>query len=226
MYQEVYKILKEENISEDAFLHLEKKYELILFGGAVRDYIFTGYQSVPRDMDFVVVGAKNNIELRRNLSLFWCNEKISQNQFEGIKVTVGKFSIDIWRLEDTLAFKKGFLPCSVDNLLESVTLNIDAYAYNMNTKKYVNKCNLKIYPQKIELMLKDEENLNLNLIRAIVYSEKYRIPVSKEIKGILMKKLLDEKEVKKINDIQIYHFKQEKININDLYNRLLEGNYD
>ena len=68
--KKIYHILEEFN-SSDAFLELEKKYNLILFGGAVRDFVFFPEQYEVRDLDFVMVGVESVASVKEILRQYF-----------------------------------------------------------------------------------------------------------------------------------------------------------
>ena len=94
------------------------------------------------------------------------------NQFGGIKICTPQINFDIWRLEDTRAFQQGFMEAEERNLLKTVFLNIDAYAYHMNKKQYLDHCNENRFPTEIDVVLEDWGCLEVNLLRALVYAQK------------------------------------------------------
>ena len=61
-----------------------------------------------------------------------------------------------------------------------------------------------------------EELLEINLVRALVYSKKYNLKLSPAIKLKMKEVINDEKRKKKMKDFQIYHYKEEKINLNKI----------
>jgi len=208
LYEKVYSILDEYN-SSDAFLELEKKYNLILFGGVVRDFVFFPNEYAIRDLDFVVVGAESSNSIKKVLQQYFMPSQIKINQFGGIKICMPQISFDVWKLEETRAFQKGLVKIGEKNLLKTVFLNIDAYAYHMNKKEYLNHCNEKEFPAVIDTVLEDWSSLNINLLRALVYAQKYKISLSDRLKKLLKMQLLNSKELERMKKMQIYHFKRE-----------------
>lgn len=54
------------------------------------------------------------------------------------------------------------------------------------------------------------------MVRALVYSKKYNLKLSPAIKLKMKEVINDEKRKKKMKDFQIYHYKEEKINLNKI----------
>ena len=137
-------------------------------------------------------------------------------------------TLDCWRLEDTYAFRRGKVKMDIEHLLDTPMLNIDRYAYNMGTMQYLLNCNVNTFPNEVDFNLYLEELLEINLVRALVYSKKYNLKLSPIlhvndliIGAIWLYTLIeividDEKRKKKMKDFQIYHYKEEKINLNKI----------
>lgn len=93
-----------------------------LFGGLIRDVALYGAAANPRDVDLVVAGlsvAELGSAVRR-----W---QISVTSFGGLELLVEGTRVDIWRLEDTWAFRKGWLsPISIEFLPKTTYLKLQA----------------------------------------------------------------------------------------------------
>lgn len=96
--------------------------EAFLFGGAPRDVIFSGAANV-NDLDIFVSG-----ELQITSEL----ESARRTKFGGWRTRVGAYDVDVWRLEDSAAFRKSVVPdISVKELLRTVCFSTDAIAISM-----------------------------------------------------------------------------------------------
>lgn len=222
-YDYVYGILEISDVPIDFFKYLEHEYGLILFGGSVRDYIVFKGNCEIRDFDFVIVGLENSNSLIEMVNEIFKGFKWDYNQFGGVKISTNGVSLDCWRLEDTYAFRKGKAEVSVEHLLDTPMLNIDRYAYDMNTMQYISHCN-KNFPVEIDFHLYDAELLEINLVRAMVYSERYNLRLSSAIKLKIKEALTNETQTKKMRDFQLYHYKEEIINLDRIVQKL--GGYD
>lgn len=222
----IYRILRVSDVPVDFFKHLESNYRLILFGGSVRDYIIFKEECKIRDLDFVIFGLKNSTMLeemiKKNFNAFVC----SYNQFGGVKVKTNGITLDCWRLEDTYAFRKKKVKMCVENLLDTPMLNIDRYAYDMSAMQYISGCNMNLLPSEVDFNLYDDDLLEINLVRAIIYSKKYHLKLSAAIKLKLKEVLNDEIRKKKMNDFQMHHYKEEKINLDMMEQEFKLGGYD
>lgn len=226
LYDFVYEILETSDLPIDFFKYLESKYEVILFGGSVRDYIvFKGKRGI-RDLDFVIFGLENFNMLKELTEKYFKTFEWNYNQFGGVKIKTDGVTLDYWRLEDTYAFRMGKVKMDVEHLLDTPMLNIDRFAYNMSTMQYLSDCNMNLFPNEVDFNLYVEELLEINLVRALVYSKKYNLKLSPTIKLKIKEVLNDKIRKKKMNDFQIYHYEEEKIDLNKVEREIKLGGYN
>jgi hypothetical protein len=141
----------------------------------------------PRDIDIVLVGPHEFlIEIERDEHL---KGRVLKNSFGGYKIISEKCVFDIWHISDTWAFKEKLVEQSIENLLKTVFLNIDAYAYNLTKQYFIGNCNNKGLPKLISIVLFKNPNLSLNFIRALALSKKYKIGFSDYIKSIIIQEV-------------------------------------
>lgn len=156
--------------------------ELYLFGGAVRDYLENNLNSF-RDLDFVVKSKSSiNINIENYIP---ARVKFKRNRYNGYKINFSDCIVDIWNIENTWAFKNNKLHTSVENLLNSVYLNIDSLLYLLNEDKYINDCNI-IYEsikskKQLDIICQETPFETLNLLRAIIYKQKYSLDFSDKL---------------------------------------------
>lgn len=177
-YKFVYEILEVAGVPIEFFKYMEKRYRVIVFGGSVRDYLIYGQKSKIRDVDLVISGLEDVFLLNKLLGKYFDANEWSCNQFGGVKIRTNGLTLDCWRLEDTYAFRKDKVKIGVVQLLDTPMLNIDRYAYDMSTRSYVAGCNKKVFPAEVDFNLYVNELLELNLVRALVYSKKYNLELS------------------------------------------------
>lgn len=177
-------LIEKEEWSIRLFADLTECFDIIIFGGAIRDILYNQGQNI-RDLDLVLAPKNKLGDDRQNFILQKiidknCHFSYCQNQFQGYKLR-GKYNtMDIWLLKDTWAFKQELLDVSTQNLLKSVYLNIDAYAWNYNKKKFISQCDKK-KTSVIDIVLEQTACEYLNLIRAIVFGQKYGMYLSDRI---------------------------------------------
>lgn len=190
-------------------------FDIILFGGCVRDIVY-GHISNWRDLDIVLcnkVNVNNNLEtiiikLQRKIK----NINIQKNRFNGYKIRFQQLIFDLWMLEDTWAFKEGILIPTRYNLLKSVYLNIDAYAYDWHNSFFLDDCNKKKI-HIIDIELERSNNVLLNLIRAQVLGEKYGLPLSRRLLDKIEMERVKENYIEICEKIQLDHYGKIVLNL-------------
>lgn len=184
---------------------------VLIFGGFVRDYLYN-YRYKSRDIDIVV--DINSTALFETLSKIVENNKIYINRFGGYKLTLNGICIDIWAINDTWAIKKGFF--SKNEILKTVYLNIDAYAYDLTNRKFIDDCDAVPIPKTIDICFRFNPNEELNLSRALVLSKKYGISISNRIKMKLTEVLKSEEKTERFLSDQLNHYGKIEIDLNEL----------
>jgi len=183
--------------------------ELLFFGGSIRDiFLYPDNPPEPRDFD-IAIKIKNPRKFEKIISRYDCK----LNRFGGYKITISNISFDIWKLENTWAFNHANLEPSEENLAKSVYLNIDGIVYNYNKSiLYDELLKSAILEGQLDINLYDNPQEELNLLRAIVfknkYSDTYKLNYSNELRDVF-KKHLDESStgfVDKLYNIQNSHY--------------------
>lgn len=183
LVKSLYSKLKTNKDSYNFIKYLMNYYELYLFGGGVRDFLNNDLDYF-RDLDFVIK-SPNDDEI--NIEKFIPkNIQFKKNRFNGYKIYFENCIIDIWDIKNTWAFKNNKLDTSVENLLNSVYLNIDSLLYYLNENKYINDCDKKYKNIKqLDILYNITPYENLNLLRAIIYKKKYSLKLSNKLKKAL-----------------------------------------
>lgn len=211
-------ILKKDKSVFDFVRQLSNENELIFFGGAIRDLYMSSEIVVPRDFDIVL---NSSIDIDEVESYFYRSGYVyRKNRFDGFKVEIGKTEVDLWYLDNTWAFKNNKVELSVENLISTVYLNLDGIAYNYNSKKLYNAVFEKAEKNReIDIVLQENPQEKLNLLRALVFKEKYNYNLSEDlIDRYLYFYKKDSKLAEELNDLQIDHYGQNKMlkaNIDD-----------
>lgn len=179
--KEILTLITRENWSIRLLTELEKSFNIVFFGGAVRDILYGHGQQI-RDIDLVLYPKRKSDmdrqdELLKKAVEDICGDSYYYNQFHGYKIKGKTNLMDLWLLKDTWAFQRELLPVSLPNLLQSVYLNIDAYAWHYNERKFVSHCDVRDI-NIIDIVLEKNACEWLNLIRAVVFSSKYGINLS------------------------------------------------
>ncbi|ADC51480.1 hypothetical protein BpOF4_17195 [Alkalihalophilus pseudofirmus OF4] len=183
--------------------------ELLFFGGAVRD-IFIKNEQYPRDFD-IAVKFKDELEFNKIIK----NYEYKKNRFGGYKIKVSGIDFDIWDLNNTWAFKNTELKPSEENLAKSVYLNIDGVVYNFNSNSlYADLLRDSLIKAELDISLEKNPHVELNLLRALVFKKKYNMNMSNKLKRVFrfyLDSLKEEKLISNLLEVQITHYKTEKI---------------
>lgn len=192
LIKSLYSKLKSDKDSYNFIMNLMSHYDLYLFGGGVRDLLINNLDPV-RDLDFVI-RSPNNEEI--DLENYIPNDiNFKKNRFNGYKIFFNNYTIDIWDIKNTWAFKSNLLNDSVENLLDSVYLNIDSLLYYLNENRYIKDCD-KTYKniKQLDIILEETPYEKLNLLRAIIYKNKYSLKMSNKLKEKFYKYTYSNKE--------------------------------
>lgn len=121
--------------SWDVIQEIVKRSDIYVFSGIIRDFLTGSYSGV-RDLDFVLT-EKGQI----NRLLDWLIKKelvqIHFNQFNGIKMKLGDYHIDIWHIQDTWGIKQEKKEATVDALIDSAFFNFQAIVYSLRNKQFI-----------------------------------------------------------------------------------------
>ena len=212
------------NIQTLSFIEeLSEVGDLLFFGGSIRDIcIFPNNPPSPRDFDIAIkFKNKEKFESIKN------NYEYRKNRFGGYKFKISNVEFDIWNIENTWAFNHTDLKVSEENLAKSVYLNIDGIVFNFNKSiVYDESFDDSIKHSKIDIILEDNPQVELNLLRALVFKEKYKeelnLSFSNRLKNIF-RKYLEDREFDFIDylyEIQSSHYKNEYFSKEDIKSEL------
>lgn len=195
-----------------------------VFGGAVRDYLNKTFDTA-RDVD-LVIESNNSNKVDIEYYLDYLNiVSFKKNRFNGYKVFFDDLVVDIWNLQDTWAFQNTHLESSPENLMKSVYLNVDALVYSLNSKTYLENCN-DLYSKinVLDIVFDQTPYEELNLLRALVFKDRYSLNVSQILRdkiNILLKG--SKTSYKLLKDLQNQHYNQILLDdkkLNEIYSRL------
>lgn len=202
-------ILKD-NTQVDYFIEkLSELTEIIFFGGAIRDLYFDNINEKPRDLD-IVLTSKRNFEQVEFLIKQFSHRK---NRFGGYKLAINGLELDIWYLENTWAFQNKKLKMSEENLTRSVYLSVDGVSYNYNRRMLNDNIFSNTNKKRIiDIVLEDNPQEELNLVRALIFKKKYKYELSRELVQKYIEYSFKENTfVKNLYKIQIDHYREEKL---------------
>ncbi|WP_394884790.1 hypothetical protein [Clostridium butyricum] len=223
--EDFYKLIKEYPDANSLINQLGKYGELLLFGGAVREYNDSGFETMPRDFD-IVISKNNNVDLDMILQNFY----YKKNRFNGYKLNTNGIEFDIWELENTWAFKENKINCSQNEykyrLQDTVFLNIDSVVYNLTARKmFDEKYEKAMKSKEIDVVLEDNPYKELNMVRAIALKNKYDMEFSARLKNMI-KSFIDENDdcinscIDKLYEVQYNHYLEYKVKRETIRNEL------
>lgn len=176
--------------AESLFNELNNAGDLFLIGGVLREYLDNDAINSLRDIDIVIkindTNVWNNIIKKYNPS---------KNIFCGYKFICSEFIFDVWLIEETWAFKNNLVHYNncdefIENLQHTVFLNMDALVYDF--KKgiwYKDKYDKAIKENTIDVVLKDNPQIPLNIVRLFVIKNRYNMKISNTLKDIIIETL-------------------------------------
>ncbi|HBF2979799.1 TPA: hypothetical protein KN544_003501, partial [Clostridioides difficile] len=203
------KLLRQYNEASELIKTLKLYGELLLFGGAVREYMDNKFNHLPRDFDIVI--KKNNEYV--NLDEILYKFQYKKNRFGGYKIRVNQIEFDIWEIENTWAFKENKVQINFGDyekkLQDTVFLNIDSIVYNLNTQDYYNKKYENAMENKsLDVVLEENPYIELNLLRAILFKKKYNMDFSDKLSRILSDFVDNNNNyLKLMEEVQIKHYR-------------------
>lgn len=180
--------------SRELFRKLKQAGNLYLIGGVLREYRDRGALRDLRDIDIIIDVREQDVWkeiLDRYLP--------KKNSFGGYKLVCSALIVDIWPLEETWAYREGYVVCKpeeyVMNLPKTVFLNLDAIIYDFNKdiwydEKYLEAMNSRV----IDVVLEKNPRILLNIVRAMVLKKRYGMSFSDGLRKIIREQMNLEKD--------------------------------
>ncbi len=195
MYDSIVKYLIKHPPAYELFEQLLLVGDLYLIGGILREYRDKGDIENLRDADFVIQ-VKNHAAWRKLLTLY----ATENNRFGGYKLKCSGLLIDIWELENTWAFQHDILTCKKDEYLtylpQTVFLNIDSIIYDINNDIWYDEIYVQAMQEKVlDVVLKDNPFITLNIIRAMILRMKYQLKYSNRLREIFLSEVQKHKDI-------------------------------
>ncbi|TGE37194.1 hypothetical protein E4K67_15075 [Desulfosporosinus fructosivorans] len=169
-----YSILKSRPLAQKAIFRLREEGDLLLFGGAVREFFNSDFEVIPRDFDIVVNSTNKDFER------FFRGIPYKKNRFDGYKLNVDGLIFDIWGLSSTWAFKeKKVSDVRKENLPKTVFLNYDSVVYNLRTGDLYDEGYINAKKDKIlDIVLEENPFPELNILRSFVFNKRDQMSYS------------------------------------------------
>lgn len=196
--------------SLELFQRLKQAGNLYLIGGVLREYRDKGAIQDLRDIDIIIDIGRRSI-WEGILETY----RPKRNNFGGYKLVCSALIVDIWPLEETWAYREGYVVCRpeeyVQSLPETVFLNLDAIVYDFNgdiwyDEKYLDAMNRRV----IDVVLEKNPRILLNILRAMVLKKRYGMRFSDGLRKILREQMEQESDLAgKLLEIQEKRYRKE-----------------
>lgn len=159
---------------------LSKQTDLYIFSGVIKNFLLGFIEH--RDLDLVIDHTRNlkiHIGKLRDLGL----TEIRRNKFNGVKLVLDDWEVDIWRLEDTKGIIKQFLLPTPDNLIRTSFFNFSAIVYDFRNESFIYGDDFCRFLLRRELDVVYEENpfVESCIVSTMYYAEKYELSIGKKL---------------------------------------------
>ena len=190
--------LKHHPIADQLFMKLYNIGELYLIGGILREFLETCDFRNVRDIDLVIstkkVGQFHEICAKYHTK---------KNSFGGYKINCDDFTIDVWRIESTWAYKKNIIKCSEEDYLKNlpytVFYNMDSLVYDIKNNTWYDYLYKKAKESNIlDIVLEENPHIDLNILRGMIFQNRYHMEYSERLKKLICERCQNEKEYEKI----------------------------
>lgn len=187
MKQIIYEYLKKSPPASELFKKLEGYGNFYLIGGVLREFKDHKCIQSLRDIDIVIDTSE-----KENCKAMLKKYRPQINTFGGYKIFFQNLIVDIWFLDETWAYRKKIVKCPPEQygerLTDTVFLNIDGIAYNWNLETWKDeRYNESIESGIIDIVLKQNPHVKLNIIRAMVLRKRYNLSFSEQMKAMIIK---------------------------------------
>ncbi|MCQ9635655.1 hypothetical protein MP477_11855 [Chryseobacterium sp. WG23] len=161
---------------------LMNHFVVYVFSGVIRNYFLEEYEK-PNDLD-LVLKKPNDIKFLEEILNTYGNFK--KNNFGGYKIFVDNLPIDVWFIEDTWAIANNHIAINknIENaLLHSTFFNFSSIIYDLSNDKFIkDKLFLDFLANReMDIVLENNPNIVLCLLKIRHYSEKYEINLSTSV---------------------------------------------
>ncbi len=159
------------------FKKINEEGDVILFGGAVRDFYFN---QTPRDYDIVINTQSDDIS-----DIFYGYNYL-KNRFGGYKINIDNINFDIWTLPSTWAFHNNLIECNLENISKTVFFNIDSIAVNLTRNAiYEDGFFNALKSNSLEIVLQENPCPELCVLRALYFKHFRFFELSDELNNYL-----------------------------------------
>lgn len=171
--------------SLELFMMLERAGDLYLIGGVLREFKDNGNILNLRDID-IIIDVKEEKIWQDILQTY----QTKKNSFGGYKLTCSGLIVDIWSLRETWAYRNKIVRCApekyVEYLSHTVFLNIDTIIYDLKRDIWYDEIYQDTMKRRVlDVVLEDNPQISLNILRAMVLKKRYSMTYSPKLKYIM-----------------------------------------
>ena len=171
----------------EIFKKIELAGNIILIGGVLREFLDHNKIQNLRDID-IIVDVKNETQWTSVIE----NYSLRTNRFGGHKILCQDLLVDVWRIEKTWAFRENIISCSPNDYIrllpDTVFLNLDSIVYDWTSEEWHHEKYLEgMRSGVIDVVLEKNPYLLLNITRAFVLKERYKMSFSPRLSHLIRK---------------------------------------
>lgn len=196
----------------------DNKLSAFVCGGAVRNMLLCN-NTIPRDLD-IILGYVSKEQLE---TLFPDHIK-GETSLGGLKLQVKDWSIDMWPIQDTWAFKSGkFKGNGFSDYPKITFLNIDAIAVQLFSKRrqkrviYSKGFFEAIIEKTIELNFEENPTPSECIVRALWVANKFSFLIGPKLSRYMIS-YINKIEIEELAEIYRRRYMDSSVTIEKLYN--------
>lgn len=196
--------------------------KVYLIGGVLREYQDNSAIKELRDADFIV-----DVENEELWEKMLKEYQPKGNHFDGYKFYCeNDFLMDIWEVDKTWAYRNGIITYDKANYLESlpktVFLNMDSIIYDLHADKWYDSIYQEAIQSKVlDIVLKDNPHVELNILRSLVLRRRYQMTFSDELQSLILQYMnTDADFVNTLLDIQYNRYRKEVLSREEIEQEL------
>jgi len=193
-------------------------YPAFLCGGAVRDMLLCN-NSIPRDLD-IILGSVS----RERLETLFPDHIKGETSLGGLKLQVEDWSIDMWLIQDTWAFKEGKVTGKGFSDYPKITfLNIDAIAIQLFSKRrqkreiYSKGFFEAIAERTIELNFEENPAPAKCIVRALRIANKFKFVIGPRLARYMIS-YTNQMEIEELAEIYQRRYMSADVTVEKLHN--------
>lgn len=205
------------------FQGLEEAGDIYLIGGVLREFKDNGDILELRDID-LVIEIKDQKKWENTLSEF----PYDKNCFDGYKWHCETLVIDVWPIDETWAYRSGRVVCEPEErvrcLGDTVFLSIDAIVYDLKKDIwYDNGYQETMRSGVLDIVLKDNPQVLLNLVRAMILRRRYALSYSEQLVQVFNRiKQREQDMISKLMYIQRGRYKKDILSEKEMLEEIMK----